>query len=254
VHAGGGYIRNTLIAMLRETRGDELRLAHRLDRETSGVVLLAKSREAARALEQEFHHRRVLKEYVAILRGTAPEDFTVNAPIAKRRTPLGLPMRVVDPELGKPARSRFLRVAVRPGEPGPPGAASGGAASRSLVLIRPESGRTNQIRVHACWAGHPVVGDKVYGRPAAAAGERPVPGWGRADTPDGARRHLLHCFRVALRHPSGGLLDVSAPPPPDFELAWGGPLPSFAVSWPGLDSMPFREPDAPGLPFEGRLP
>ena len=243
VHAGGGYIRNTLIAMLRETHGTDLRLAHRLDRETSGVIVLARSRDAARALEQEFHHRRVLKEYVAILRGTVPEDFTVNAPIAKRHTPLGLPMRVVDAELGKPARTRFLRVAVRD-------EARGEDGGRSLVSIRPESGRTNQIRVHACWAGHPVLGDKVYGRPESGDGGRRTP----ATLPDGVARHLLHCFRVAVRHPSGGILDVTAPPPPDFEAAWGGPLPSFAVSWPGPDPMPFRELAAPGLPSEGRLP
>jgi RluA family pseudouridine synthase len=209
VHAGGNYIRNTLIAELRETRDAELRLAHRLDRETSGVVLLAKTREAARFLEREFHARRVQKEYLALVHGSAPDAFDVDAPIALGASASGLPMRVVDRERGKPALTRFVRLAVRSvGEP---------VAEISMVLARPESGRTNQIRVHALHAGHPIVGDKIYGGSHAAPS---------------APRHLLHCRRLAVRHPVGdGRLDLTAPAPPDFAAAWGAPLPPFAVSW-----------------------
>lgn len=254
VHAGGGYIRNTLIAELRKTRGDDLRLAHRLDRETSGVILLAKSRDAARALEQEFHQRRVLKEYVAIVRGVTPLDFVVDVPIAKRDTPVGRPMRVVDWERGKPARTRFLRLAAREGEVDAPRTPE--SLSLSIVLVRPESGRTNQIRVHSCWAGHPVVGDKVYGRASSTARIRrdedpdESRGW-----PDEAARHLLHCRRIVARHPAGtGFLDITAPPPADFEATWGGPLPPFEVSWPGIDPVPIRELPTSRFPSEGRLP
>jgi len=245
VHAGGKYVRNTLIAHLRETRGPALRLAHRLDRETSGVVLLAKTREAARSLEREFHARRVAKDYVAIVRGVFPAALDVDAPIG-REDPRGLSSRRrVDPEAGKEARTRFLRLAV-----GPAAGASPAPGPLSLVLIRPESGRTNQIRVHARHVGHPVLGDKVYGVDPAVAARFVAAG----ETPEvlaaaGAPRHLLHCLRVAVRHPDGSrLLEVAAPPPPDFADSWGGPLPPFGVSWDRLDPVPFREPEAPGHP------
>jgi RluA family pseudouridine synthase len=246
VHAGGKYIRNTLIAKLRETHGDELRPAHRLDRETSGVVLLAKGREAAAALEREFHARRVRKAYVAILRGEAPEDIVVDAPIARLDPKGGSSLRVVDPLHGKPSRTVFHRIAARPAERTLP--------ARSFVVIRPESGRTNQIRVHAKHVGHPVLGDKVYGVP-----ERMAAGFAAGtDTPGilaaaGAPRHLLHCAFLSVQHPAPGapLLVLTAAPPPDFADSWGGPLPPFAVSLPGIDSegRRAREPLS-----EGRSP
>ena len=234
VHAGGKYIRHTLIATLRETWGKELRPAHRLDRETSGVVLLAKTREAARALEREFHARRVEKSYVAIVRGVIAEDVTVDAPIGREDAKGVSSFRRVDPIDGKPSRTRFVRVAVRGGAPD----AAGGAVS--LVLAAPESGRTNQIRVHAAHLGHPVLGDKIYGIPRPLA-DRFVLG---GETPEvlaaaGAPRHLLHCGRLALRHPDGrGALEVVAPLPADFAESWGGPLPPFGVSLRQISPVP----------------
>ncbi|MBZ0266706.1 RluA family pseudouridine synthase, partial [bacterium] len=156
VHAGGKFIRNTLIAELRERWGRELRLAHRLDRETSGVVLLARHRAAAQALEREFHDRRVRKRYLAVLRGVVPAEWTVDEPIARREPAEPPYFRVVDAEGGKPSVTRFHRLAATPRPEW-----SGGPLS--LVEVVPESGRTNQIRVHAAHAGHPVLGDKIYG-------------------------------------------------------------------------------------------
>jgi 23S rRNA pseudouridine1911/1915/1917 synthase len=246
VHAGGKFIRNTLIAELRASRGPELRLAHRLDRETSGVVLLAKSREAARALEREFHLRRVHKEYVAIVQGTAPREVLVDAPIAREASAGGPIRRVVDVDGGKPARTLFRRVAVRVA--GPREAAAGdvregppGFGAISLVLAVPETGRTNQIRVHACHAGHPVLGDKIYGESAA---QSVVP----SPTEGHPLRQMLHCRRLVVRHPAEPrALDVAADPPADFAAAWGGPLPPFEVSWPGIDPLPpgDRSPGSP---------
>lgn len=223
VHAGGKYIRHTLIAELRERWGRELRLAHRLDRETSGVVVLAKTAVAARALEREFHARRVAKDYLAILRGAFPPEAAVDLPIG-REDPAGISSRRhVDPAGGKPARTSFTRL----------GAVDAPAGRLSLVLARPESGRTNQIRVHAAHLGHPVLGDKVYGIPRALADRFVAEG----ETVEvlaaaGAPRHLLHCLRLRLRHPDGRPLELATPPPPDFAESWGGPLPDFGVSLP----------------------
>lgn len=212
VHAGGKFIRNTLIAVLRERWGDELRLAHRLDRETSGVVLLARSREAARALEREFHERRVAKRYVAVLRGAVPAEWRVDAPIARREPAEPPYFRVVDAAHGKPSVTRFRRMAVaaRPEWSGGP---------VSLVEVVPESGRTNQIRVHAAETGHPVLGDKIYGIPPELA-RRFVDGGedGEILAAAGAARHLLHCAELALAHPAGGEpWSCRAPLPEDFQ-------------------------------------
>jgi RluA family pseudouridine synthase len=230
VHAGGKFIRSTLIAHLRERWGDELRPAHRLDRETSGVVLLAKTRDAARSLERTFRERVPEKRYLAIVRGRAPAELVVDAPIA-RRAPAEPPyFRVVEPHRGKPAVTRFRRLGVSPPEVGRGVADPDGTEARtplSLVAAVPEGGRTNQIRVHAAHAGLPILGDKIYGIPPALAREfveeGPTPAVREAA---GAPRHLLHCARLILPHPAGGdLLDLRADPPEDFAAAWPGPLP-----------------------------
>jgi RluA family pseudouridine synthase len=212
VHAGGKFIRNTLIAMLRERWGNELRLAHRLDRETSGIVLLAKSSEVARRLEIEFREGRVEKRYAAVLRGTTPDSFTVDGAIA-RSVPAAPPyFRVVDDERGKASVTRFVRVALGRHE------ITGEALS--LVEVEPRSGRTNQIRVHAAHAGHPILGDKVYGvSPEIAAEFVRTGNAAEVVRVAGAPRHLLHCTSLALRHPwEGAEIGWSAPPAPDFPV------------------------------------
>ena len=217
VHAGGKFIRHTLIAIVRERFGPDVRLAHRLDRETSGVVLLAKSADAARALEREFHAGRVDKRYTAVLRGRADEAFTVDAPIARAETPGPPYFRIVDREAGKASVTRFERrelgTHAETGEP------------LSLMDVRPLTGRTNQIRVHAAHAGHPVLGDKVYG--VAAPDARAFVETGDAGVVSavaGAPRHLLHCRELAFRHPDGGRdVVVMAPLPPDFGVFRANP-------------------------------
>jgi 23S rRNA pseudouridine1911/1915/1917 synthase len=172
------------------------------------VVLLAKDREAARKLERQFHARRVHKEYVAVLRGSAPDAFVVDAPIARREPAEAPYFRVVDAGAGKPSLTRFERIARR----------GHGAQAISLVRAEPVSGRTNQIRVHAAHAGHPVLGDKIYGVPEDVARAFVRNG----ETPEllaaaGAARQLLHCARIALAHPSTGEpWEVAAAPPPDL--------------------------------------
>lgn len=208
VHAGGKFIRNTLIAELRERWGDELRLAHRLDRETSGVVLLVKSADGARSLERQFREQRVRKSYLAVLRGETPPEWTVDGAIARREPAAPPYFRVVDDAAGKRAVTRFRRVAVATGPTGP----------LSLVEAEPTSGRTNQIRVHAAHAGYPILGDKIYGVPEARARDFVD----RGETPEllaeaGAPRHLLHCAHLALVHPATALpWECRAPVPRDI--------------------------------------
>ncbi|HMB67708.1 MAG TPA: RluA family pseudouridine synthase, partial [bacterium] len=206
VHAGGKFIANTLIARLRETYGPELRPAHRLDRETSGVVLFARNADAARHLEREFRERRVDKEYLAVLRGDAPARWTVDAPIARGEPAAPPYFRVVDDASGKTAVTRFERLA----------RADGSSGAVTLVRAAPESGRTNQIRVHAAHSGHPVLGDKIYGVPEDLAAAFVRDG----ETPEllaaaGAARHLLHCARLRVVHPRTGRPWSAAAPAPD---------------------------------------
>jgi RluA family pseudouridine synthase len=227
VHAGGKFIRNTLIARLRAEWGEELRLAHRLDRETSGVVLLAKTRDAARGLEVEFRERRAVKVYFAILRGAIPPEVRVQGAIARRESAGAPYFRVVAPDRGRPAATLFLLRAAGSlaGDPSGP---------LSLVKAIPEGGRTNQIRVHAAHAGYPILGDKIYGIPEELAVEFVRGGeTERILAAAGAPRHLLHCASLRIRHPrSGRWLRVRARLPADFRLALRGgePRPASSVT------------------------
>ncbi|WP_322796241.1 RluA family pseudouridine synthase [Tepidiforma sp.] len=157
-------------------------IVHRLDKETSGVLLLAKTPAAQAALSRAFELRRVHKCYLAMVEGQPrPPHAVVEAPIhrdPRDRTRMAVTAR------GRPSRTEYRVVA--------------GDGGRSLLEVFPETGRTHQIRVHLASIGHPVVGDPVYGR----AGE--------------GRRHLLHAWRLELPHPTGGTLRASAPPPADL--------------------------------------
>ncbi len=232
MHTGGRYIRNTLIAHLRNVHSPELVLTHRLDRETSGVVLLAKHKDAARHFEREFHGGRVRKTYLAVLRGAAPDAFIVDAPIG--RAPATDPdpprWRVVEPPEGKASVTRFRRLAVGRAVAGQSGDAPA-HHSVSLVEAVPLSGRTNQIRIHAAHAGHPVLGDKVHGvTPSLARSFFERGPFDELVAAAGAPRHLLHAAALAVAHPSGsGVLELSAPTPPDFALSSSDLFPEDAV-------------------------
>jgi 23S rRNA-/tRNA-specific pseudouridylate synthase len=124
---------------------------------------------------------------------------------------------------GKAAVTRFRRLGT--GE-----AAAAPHVPLSLIEAAPESGRTNQIRVHAAHAGFPILGDKVYGVPEATARAfvKSGPTW-EIEAEAGAPRHLLHCAELALAHPeSGDPLRLFAPVPADFAEAWRGDLPAGA--------------------------
>lgn len=205
VHAGGKYFRHTLVAKLREDLGIHVDLAHRLDRETSGLVVLTKNSDAARALAASFSRRRVDKVYTAIVRGGPSEDaFTVDAPVARVGRDFPVARSVVDHDRGKWARTDF-RVVERLREV-------------AVVEARPLTGRRNQIRLHLEFAGHPIVGDKIYGMPVELLEERLArPGSARVRAHLTLPRHALHAWRMRLRHPrTGAPLSLEAPVPRDF--------------------------------------
>jgi 23S rRNA pseudouridine1911/1915/1917 synthase len=220
VHACGIYIVNTLIARLRRDFGPRVTLAHRLDRETSGAVMLAKNREANRRLAGMFERGEVAKTYRGVVFGRVAErEFVIDAPIGKvdarfqypieyawgKQNDLAtyLPKRRVDPA-GKPARTR-VEVLEH---------ANGFTALR----LRPQQGRTNQIRVHLAHAGHPLVGDKIYGLAGAVRDEQMREGMTeRVRAALVLERHALHCETLALTHPfTDRALTVSAPVPQDM--------------------------------------
>ena len=159
-------------------------IVHRLDKGTSGVLLLAKTPAAQLALNRAFEHRRARKEYLALCSGVPlHRRAMIDAPIARHPRDRKR-MAIVD--RGREARTEYRLLAA--------------SAGRSLLLVRPQTGRTHQIRVHLAAIGVPILEDDVYG---GGAGERPY----------------LHAYRLVVPHPLGGWLELVAPVPGDFATA-----------------------------------
>lgn len=204
VHAGGKYFRHTLVAKLREDTGIKLDLAHRLDRETSGLTVLTKNADAARGMAAAFSSGAVEKTYLAVVHGHPAEaEFTVDEPIGRGDRTFPVARSVVERVGGKPARTDF-RVAER-------------LRGLAVVEARPLTGRKNQIRVHLEFVGHPIVGDKIYGMPLDLLEERLI-------LPESPRvlahlvlpRHALHAWRLRFPHPrTGEPVSLEAPVPRD---------------------------------------
>ncbi len=163
-------------------------IVHRLDKDTSGVLIAAKTTECHQKLVELFASRQMKKHYLAICLGN-PGNRTIEAPI--KRHPVRRQEMAVDPT-GKPATS-ICHVIKTQGE-------------LSWVDVQLITGRTHQIRVHMKHIGTPILGDPVYGR--AAANEK-----------HGARRQLLHAKNLSLVHPmTGAPLSLEAPVPLEFNL------------------------------------
>ena len=205
VHPVNRVRENSLIRMLRRQEGREtLRLVHRLDRETTGALLVAADAPTARALSRAFVAGDVLKEYLALVRGVVMgEAGTIDLPVGDARGSRVFVRR--EAGVGQPARTHW-RVERR-------------FADRTLLRLTLDTGRRHQIRVHLEAKGHPVLGDLLYGRPdrdylAVVSGGRDV----RSDE-GGPRRQLLHSARLVFEDPAGRHpVEVVAPLPADFDL------------------------------------
>jgi 23S rRNA pseudouridine955/2504/2580 synthase len=190
---GGSGVSFGAIELLRAARPrDTLELAHRLDRDTSGVLVLAKKRSALTALQAEIREGRVEKRYLALLEGRLPKQkLTVDAALRKSVLQGGERMVRVDDD-GKPSRSRFSEVERFDGA--------------TLAEVAIETGRTHQIRVHSAHIEHPIAGDETYGDKA----------FNRAMREKGLKRLFLHAarFEFSIGERSYGF---SAPLPDDLK-------------------------------------
>ena len=198
VHGGSG-VAHGLIEQLRAARPQArmLELVHRLDRETSGVLLVAKQRPALVALHAALREGEVDKRYLVLVRGRWRDEMRrVRAPLHKFATREG-ERRVRVEEGGQAAETIFRRVAVW------------SAAERPLALLEAElmTGRTHQIRVHLQHLGHALAGDDKYGDFA----------WNRELHGQGLKRMFLHARRLQLAHPvTGANMLIESPLPPDL--------------------------------------
>jgi 23S rRNA pseudouridine1911/1915/1917 synthase len=194
--AGGPALPDLCSRLLRE-RGepDAALLVHRLDRGTTGVTVLARTRSAQSALLAEFREGRVAKEYLALCSGS-PDADELASDLALGPDP-GTPGKHRPDAAGAPARTRF-RVLRR-------------LSGATLIAAFPETGRTHQVRVHLAALGLPLLGDVRYGGPRALTRSD----GGRLEAP----RPLLHALSLRVRHPGGHELALRAPPPDDFAAA-----------------------------------
>ena len=160
-------------------------LVHRLDRDTSGVMLVAKTELAREALTRQFHDRLAEKTYIGGVSGRLSKDSgVIDAPIGRAS---GF-KKIKVWEYGRDAITEFKTKEK--------------TKKHALLEIRPRTGRTNQIRIHLSYIGHPIIGDKLYGGETAA-------------------RMLLHSSKITFTHPiTGKPKSVSAPKPPEFKKAW----------------------------------
>lgn len=196
-HAGGTLV-NALLAHapeLANTDHERPGIVHRLDRDTSGLILVARSEKVRRALQRQFKERQVTKAYLALLDGhLQPAWGRIEAPIG--RDPRHRQRMAVLPG-GREAITEYhvLEQFAHTGGPA--------AGKYSLVEVQPHTGRTHQIRVHFASIEHPVVADPVYGR-------------GRCSLP--LDRQFLHAWRLSFRHPATRTnLQLEAPLPQDLE-------------------------------------
>ena len=210
VHPGAGWSTGTLVHALLAHCGrltgiggvERPGIVHRLDRDTSGVLVVAKTESAHQSLSRQFKGRVVEKQYAALVHGEVrQESGRIEAAIGRRehdRKRMGVRDRG-----GREARTVYHVLRRLPG--------------MTVLTLDLETGRTHQIRVHLAHIGHPVIGDRVYGgrrEQRRAASDEP-----RAD------RQMLHAWRLAFHHPTtGAWVEFSAPLPEDF-LRLSGPVP-----------------------------
>ena len=191
------------------------KLVHRLDKDTSGALLIARSARAAAFFAKHFSGRSARKVYWALVVGVPEiEDGIVDLPLGKQPGSGGEKMQV-DEKDGQPARTRY-RVIERAGN------------RAAWVELQPFTGRTHQLRVHMAAIGHPIVGDGKYGMQEAFL------------TGGISRKMHLHARRIRIDHPDGGKIDVTAPLPTHFAES--------------LKTLGFEEEQGDALPLEDGKP
>jgi 23S rRNA pseudouridine1911/1915/1917 synthase len=193
VHPGRGHAEGTLAQLLAPRAGggepERAGIVHRLDRDTSGLLVVARSDEALRALQSLLARRLIEREYLALVQGRpAARTGTIEAPVG--RHPRARTRMSVGGAGARQARTHFTLERALP--------------ASSLLRLRLDTGRTHQIRVHLAAVGLPVCGDPLYG----AAGAY------------GLQRQFLHAARIAFEHPfTGARIDESSPLPHDLQAA-----------------------------------
>lgn len=194
VHGGSG-VSFGVIEVLRAERPQDkyLELAHRLDRDTSGCLILAKSRSALVTIQKAMQNNSIEKRYSTLVKGIWPKGkSSINAPLKKNQLSSGERMVRVDAE-GKASITHF-KIAHK-------------YTDATLLEVRLETGRTHQIRVHCQFAGQPVAGDDKYGSRD----------FNETMRNRGLKRLFLHAIHVRFVHPiSGDLIDIEAPLPNDL--------------------------------------
>ncbi len=199
VHAGAGHDTGTLVnallhhfGTLSSVNGDDVRpgIVHRIDKETSGVLVVARTDKAHQSLAAQFHDRTVEKTYLALVYGAMPQkEGRVLRPIA--RDPVRRTRMTTRLGTGRSALTQY-RVLEKIGR-------------FDFLEVKIGTGRTHQIRVHLSSIGHPIVGDRLYGAP------RRLPGF-----PD-FERFYLHAHRLGFESPSSGeRITIESPLPPEF--------------------------------------
>jgi RluA family pseudouridine synthase len=191
VQGGSGVTQSleTLLAQFAKSNGKTPRLVHRLDRETSGVIVAARTKPAAAFLSEAFAHRDTHKTYLAIVCGGAPDPRAGEIALALKKTNRrGLDIMEIDAS-GQAALTRYRTFAA--------------TSAAALLELTPETGRMHQLRAHCAAIGHPIAGDGKYGGLFSVAGVE-IPSL------------TLHAAALDIPHPAGGRKTFTAPPPPAF--------------------------------------
>jgi 23S rRNA pseudouridine955/2504/2580 synthase len=202
VQGGSGVTRNVddMLEAWRSKKGEKPRLVHRLDRDTSGVLVVARTRLAAMKLAEAFRARETEKTYWALVKGVPPKrEDKISTWLIKEPTPDGDRVRVAKHgEKGADHAVSYYRIIEQ-------------AAQRLTWLeMQPHTGRTHQLRVHAAHIGCPIIGDPKYFEADT--------NW---DFPGGMQNRLhLHAHRIIIPHPERGVIDVTAPMPQHMRQSW----------------------------------